>query len=140
MGGSRNGGDDDPHLEMHENLSSKLDRELLERAYNHSLWAAESAGALTREVAAFKVEVRELLHVFKAEMMRELRRSKRESHRELEKLEVVVEEIEDTKTHDLREALKEEKAFTRRLKWFGFSTTVAVVLGSLAYLLKHVLK
>jgi uncharacterized protein Yka (UPF0111/DUF47 family) len=137
--------------EAPDDLSDKLDRELLERAYNHALYAAEAAGALTREVATFKTSIRDELAVFrrgildavektKQETLREMRRMQRNSSHSLEKVEEKVDELEDTKTRDLREMLKDERSWNQRVKWLALTTTIGLVLSIAAFVFKHFVK
>ncbi|MFI4978537.1 MAG: hypothetical protein ACHQC8_07690 [Solirubrobacterales bacterium] len=102
---------------MSKNGDAPHEESIAHKALNHSLSLHESLGALAAEVSSLRTEM--------VEGFKRLGVNVRRTRRELESLS---DEVEDTKTHDLR---KELGRYRRRSRWFlGLVSALVVAVAA----------
>jgi hypothetical protein len=137
---AENGDEGDVTVPPRGDYNGVSDRALLERAADNSMYAVEAVGQLTREMSGVKRQVDAVAHKVDG-VAQELRRTTSGMRRKLQSLSDELDEDDDTKTHDLKAALKDARK--SQTWWLRFAVTILVTSGvgalgaTLSYFLFH---
>lgn len=123
---ARQNGDEGLTVPPRGDYTGILDRELLERAADNSMYAVEAVGQLTREISGVRQKIDAVAYKVDG-LTQEFRRTTTGMRRKLQSLSDDIEDEDDTKTHDLKAALKEARK--SQTWWLRFAVTTLVMSG-----------